>query len=166
METIDINKDINKRKRKKIKNVTIRKIKDRIFNEIKKKGIKNGTIGICYFLFHCLIIFLIGYNLIFNINIIHLIVLLIIVSLDAFSIVILHGCPLTILEERYLGINTCEERTQQLKNMGIFYSCDHEYEKQIELLINVGTLIIIKILILLTFRTFNLKLNNYNNLYN
>lgn len=159
MDTID------NTKRKKVNKGTIRKIKDIFFSVIEKKGIKKGAIGLYYFLFHCLIIFLVGFNLIFNINVNHLIVLLIIVTLDAGSIVFLHGCPLTILEERYLGINTCDERTREFKKMGIFYKCRHQYEKQIELLINVWTLIASKILILLMFRTFNFKLKNFNGIY-
>ena len=117
-----------------------------ILNKIKKNGIKKNSLGLYYFICHCLIIFLVGFNLIFNVNVNHLALLLIIVSLDALSVVVLHGCPLTTLEENYLDINTCHERTKQLKHMGIFYRCRHEYEKQLELLINVWTLITGKIL--------------------
>lgn len=156
----------NKNKNKnKLKSFVIRDVTNYTLDIIKKSGIKNSVIGFYYIFFHSIIIFLVGFTLLFTININHLIILLIIVSLDAFSVVVLHGCPLTILEQKYLGTNGCDERTNSFKQMGIFYTCRHEYEKQIELLINVWTLIAGKCLSLLLFKLFNLKLKNYNNLY-
>ena len=155
----------NIKKQKKIGKGFIRKFSKYILDLIKKNGIKKTSLGLYYILFHSLIIFLIGFNLVFNVNVNHLIVLLIIVSLDAFSIVVLHGCPLTTLEQKYLGTNGCDERTNQFKDFGIFYKCEHEYEKQLELLINVWTLIAGKILVLIMIRIFNFKLKNNNNIY-
>ena len=45
------------------------------------------------------------------------------------------------------------------------YKCDHDYERQIELLVNVFLLIALKCLTILFLRTINLKLYNYNNMY-
>lgn len=153
------------KKEKKIGKGIIRKFSKYMLELIKKNGVKKTSLGLYYILFHNLIIFLFGFNLAFNVNVNHLIVLLIIISLDAFSIVVLHGCPLTSLEQKYLGTNGCDERTNQFKELGIFYKCEHEYEKQLELLTNVWSLIAVKILILIMLRIFNFKLKNYNNIY-
>ena len=152
-------------KSNEIHNNKVRKTSNMILNCIDKKGLNSALIGGFYVLIHNLIIFLVGFVFIFNTSIVHLIILLIVVSLDAVSIVFLHGCPLTNLEQKYLGINVCEERCNNIKKLGIFYKCDHEYEKQVELLINIWTLIALKCLLLLGFKTFNLKLNNFNNIY-
>jgi hypothetical protein len=118
-----------------------------------------------YQMLHTLFIWLIGFIMLFDCNIIHLIILLMIVSLDAISVVILHECPLSILERKHTGTCLCDVRTFMLKRSGISYHCDHEYEKQIELLINVWTLISGKCLALIFFNFVNIKLINYNNLY-
>ena len=122
-------------------------------------------IGIYYTIFHHMIMILVGFILCFNTNIIHLSCALIVVSLDAFSIVILHGCPLTQLEQKYLHTNSSKERYDFLKKCGIVYKCKHEYEKQVELLINVWMLIAVKCLLVITFHTFHITLHNYNTIY-
>jgi hypothetical protein len=69
------------------------------------------------------------------------------------------------MEKKYLGITSCEVRREQIDSLGIMYNCDHEYEKQIELLINSWMLVAGKLLIILCLNTINIKLINYNNLY-
>ena len=81
------------------------------------------------------------------------------------SIVFLHECPLTTLEKKYLGISSCDSRDAFLQNLNITYRCDHTYEKQIELLINIWTIVVCKILLIIFFYSFNIKLCNFNNLY-
>jgi hypothetical protein len=85
--------------------------------------------------------------------------------LDGFSVVVFHGCPLTLMEQKYLNINSSIERTNEIKNCKILYNCDHEYEKTIEIIINAWLLISIKCLLILFFKVFNIKLQNYNNIY-
>jgi hypothetical protein len=114
---------------------------------------------------HHTFIFLIAFVGLFNNNILHLCAILLIVSLDAISIVLLHECPLTTMEKKYLNSTSCEIRNEYLRNLDIMYNCDHDYEKQIELLINVWMLIAGKIIVILFLKTFNLKLNNFNNIY-
>ncbi len=116
-------------------------------------------------LIHNIFIFLVSFISLFNNNILHLTVLLVIISLDAISIVLLHECPLTTMEKKYLGITSCEVRREHMDSLGIMYNCDHEYEKQIELLINSWMLVAGKLLIILCLNTINIKLINYNNLY-
>ena len=97
--------------------------------------------GILYFNIHLYLIYVIGFIALFTTSVFNLIVILIIVSLDAISIVFLHECPLTTMEKKYLGITSCEMRNEFLEKSGIMYTCTHDYEKQIELLINVWTII-------------------------
>ena len=120
---------------------------------------------ICWILIHNIFIFAVGFILLFNNNLFYLAVLLIIVSLDALSVVILHECPLTTMEKKYMNISSCDIRNNILKNSGIVYNCDHDYEKQIELLINVWMLIAGKCLCIIFFKTFQLKLFNHGNIY-
>ena len=88
-----------------------------------------------------------------------------VVSLDALSIVVLHGCPLTSLEQKYLKTNTSTQRYNWMKNCNIVYTCKHEYEKQVELLVNVWLLVAIKCLVLIFLNTFHYKLENVNHVY-
>jgi hypothetical protein len=153
---------IKKKHKKAIKNNIIRIISNFILENFNLKNIK---INKFYMLIHSWFIGLLVFVAMFNNNVYHLIVLLIIISLDAFSVVVLHQCPLTILEKKYLKISSSELRTELLKNMGIVYQCDHDYEKHIEILINSWTVIAGKCLIILFLKTINLKLYNYNNIY-
>jgi len=123
------------------------------------------TLGIIYTYIHLLYSFLLGFIFLFNNNLIHLFFVLIIISLNAFSIVVLHGCPLTHLEKKYLNTSSCSKYYDFFRNSKIMYKCDHDYEKQIEMLINVFLLIVLKFLTIIVIRTFNLKLYNYNNIY-
>jgi hypothetical protein len=126
---------------------------------------KNKIVGVTYTYTHYFYIFFISFIFSFNNNIIHLCILLIIITLDGFVVVMLHGCPLTILEQKYLNTNSCDKRCNNLKDLKIMYKCDHEYEKTIELLINVWILIAAKCLLIIFFNTFNFKIQNYNNIY-
>jgi len=147
-----------------VKNNIIRKTVRIIYDKFLLKNVTEQAAklyGIIHDLF-IIIIVIIGF---FNTSLFHLIILLIIISLDAFSIVVLHECPLTTMERKYLNITSCDIRNKMLKQSGIVYHCDHDYEKQIELLINVWLLIACKCLIILLLKTFNLKIFNYNNLY-
>jgi len=121
--------------------------------------------GKIYLYAHYIFIFFSSFIILFNNSIYQLIILLIIISLDAFSIVVLHECPLTALERKYLGISISDERNYILKNMKINYRCDHNYEKQIELLINVWLLNVFKILSIIFINTFNIQLKNNNSIY-
>ena len=118
-----------------------------------------------YMIIHTIFIILIGFVAMFSCNMWHLAILLIVVSLDALSIVVLHECPLTTLERKYYGESMCDIRTEELKKAGIVYTCSHEYEKQIELLINGWMIVAGKCCCILFMNTVNMKLVNYGNLY-
>ena len=152
---------------KTVNNIFLRKIKQTIYSifNLKDENIMAIVKGNFYKSIHMIFIFLLIFITLFNINILQLTILLIIVSLDALSIVILHGCPLTLLEKKYLKYDTSDERRDFIKKQNIFYNCDHEYEKQIELLINSWSLIAFKCLSILFFKTFHVKLNDLENIY-
>jgi hypothetical protein len=152
---------MSKRKINDIKNNSIRKFVHLIYDKFNLKNINFTN----YSLVHDIFIFVIAFIILFNNNLLYLSIILLIVSLDAFSIVVLHKCPLTSLEEKYLKKSSCEERKQLLKKLGISYNCNHEYENQIELLINVWMLVAGKCLIIILLKTLNVKLIDYSNLY-
>jgi hypothetical protein len=109
--------------------------------------------------------FIISFITFFTTSIRDLIIVLIIVSLDAIAVIFLHGCPLTTMEKKYLGYTSCDERNVFLKQTNIMYNCNHTYEKQIELLINIWCIIVVKCLSIVFLNLFNCKLVNSNNIY-
>ena len=143
----------------------IRNVSKHTLTFTDKNGLMNKSLGFIYTFVHYLLIFIIAVIFSFNTNIVHLCVVLCVVSLDAFSVVILHGCPLTMLEQKYKHTNSSEERCNNLKNSKIVYKCEHEYEKTIELLINIWSLIAGKCLLLILFNMFHIKLKNVHNIY-
>ena len=143
----------------------VRTISNNILNFLKKNGLNDKIIGTIYVYLHLLIMFFVGFIIIFNNNISHLCALLILGYLDMCSVVIFNGCPLTNLEKKYLKKTSNEKHTEFLKKSKIMYKCDHYYERQLELLFVCIVAIGLKILFIITFKTFNLKLNNYNNIF-
>jgi len=121
--------------------------------------------GELYFYVHLYILLIIGFITLFSTSVNVLIIILLIVSLDAISIVFLHECPLTTMEKKYLGITSCEIRNEYLTNAGIMYNCEHNYEKQIELLINVWTIIATKCISIIFLQMFNYKLFDKGQIY-
>jgi hypothetical protein len=106
-------------------------------------------LGVYYASLHLLLMGGAAFLLLFNQNILHLFLLLCIVAIDALSCVILHNCPLTILEQKYLGTSLIRINIETCKKMKIGYRHSHEYERTIELLCNVGALLILKIVVLM-----------------
>jgi hypothetical protein len=134
----------------------IRDISNIIRNFAKKYNlISNKSIGYYYQIIHYALVVLICIIVLFNNNPIHLVIVLIIVSLDAFSVVVLHNCPLTILEKKYLKSSLVKDRMNVFKKLRISYKCNHIYEQQLELLTNVWSAIACKILVILIMKTFN-----------
>lgn len=130
----------------------IRIITTRILTWFQEKKIPKKLIGYYYTICHYIIIGFGGFIMLFDNNPIHLIILLIIISLDAFANVVCHNCPLTALEKKYLGKSIAEDRRKELRRAGILYKSKHLYESQLELLINVWTMISCKILGILVLR--------------
>lgn len=103
-------------------------------------------IGCYYGTLHIGIMILGAILLLFDNNIIHLFIVLSFISIDALSCVIIHNCPLTLLERKYIGLGWKGFQNNIFKKIKIDFRCNHEYESTIELLSNLGALTIFKIL--------------------
>jgi len=166
-DKIKLCKNINKDKNKDKKN-TIHLPRNSIrefLNNLVKKDIKDKLRGSYYMILHSIIIFLGTAIILFSNNIFHLLTILICVAVDSLCIVILHDCPLTLLEKKYLGSSIAELREKKLADYNILYKEDHAYETQVELLINLTCLIVFKILILIFLDLFNIDKPNYPAIY-
>jgi len=109
----------------------------------------------CYYGFLHISIMIIGATLLlFDNNVIHLWMVLTCISLDALSTVILHNCPLTLLERKYIGNGWKGFQNKVFKNIKIDFRCNHEYEATIELLSNLGALTMFKILFICVMNCF------------
>jgi hypothetical protein len=152
----------NNKKLKMIEDSVIRKFCMYIYKKFNLKDVQESTL---YRHIHDTFIFLVSFIALFSMNLTHMTVLFIIVSFDALAIVVRHGCPLTALERKYIKRSSCDDRDELLGALGISYNCNHEYEKQVELLINVWLLVAAKCMCIIVMRMFNIKLFNYNNIY-
>ena len=172
------NKNTKKKKSKKVKNLVISKEKINIkeeeiisilprnvvrefLNNVINKDLKSKILGSYYIIIHSLIMYFGMSIILFSNNIYHLFAILLFVSIDALSVVILHDCPITLLEKKYLDSSMAQLKEQQLKECNIVYKDNHLYETQIELLINLASIIILKILVLIFMDLFNIQKPNY-----
>ena len=130
----------------------VRNITTQILKWFQDKQIRKQVIGYYYTLCHYIIIGFGCFIMLLDNDPVHLIILLIIISLDAIANIILHNCPLTALEQKYLGKSLANDRRKQLKKAGILYKSRRLYESQLELLINSWTMIACKILVILSIR--------------
>jgi hypothetical protein len=99
-----------------------------------------------------------GFILFFNNNLLVLSILFIIISIDALTIIILHNCPLTMLEKKYLGKSIVNSHKKIFKKMKVVYKCNHEYESQLEFVINLASFTITKIFCIIIMQMFDWKL--------
>jgi len=171
------NKNIKRKKSKKIKNlmnnipinikeeeiisILPRNVVREFLNNVINKDLKSKILGSYYLIIHSLIMYLGMSIILFSNNIYHLFAILLFVSVDALSVVILHDCPITLLEKKYLDSSMAQLKEQQLKECNIVYKDNHLYETQIELLINLASIIILKILVLIFMDLFNIQQPNY-----
>ena len=156
-------KSYNKSKKlKMIEDSVIRKFCIYLYKKFNLKELQESTF---YRHVHDTFIFLVSFIALFSMKLSHLAVLFIIVTCDAFAIVVMHGCPLTALERKYIKRSSCDDRDELLGALGISYNCNHEYEKQVELLVNVWLLVAAKCMCVIIMKMFNIKLFNYNNIY-
>ena len=116
----------------------------------------NLIIGNYYVIIHFVIGFLGLFVLLFSTSLAHLSILFLITSMDALAIVVLHDCPLTMLEQKYLTNSSVKYRNKLVKSAKIVYKCNHLYESQIELLVNAWCFVAIKMLCIIIIRFFNI----------
>ena len=115
-------------------------------------------IGSYYVAIHCVVAIFVAFILLFSNNILFLIIIANIIALMGLASVILHNCPITQLECKYLGFSASEIRQECLQNIGIFYNCG-VYEFQLEVLLNLFMLTVFKIfVIIILFMFFKKKI--------
>ena len=114
----------NSKKLKMIEDSVIRKCCMYLYKKFNLREIQESTL---YRHIHDTFIFLVSFIALFSMNLTHLAILFIIVSFDAFAIVVLHACPLTALERKYIKSSSCDDRDELLGALGISYNCNHEY---------------------------------------
>jgi hypothetical protein len=147
-------KEKKEKTNKKVKSLS-KKLKD---NNIRKicqylgSFVKDSIIGSYYYYIHLFIMTMCGLTIFFSKNIHYLTILLIIVTLDLILMVILHDCPITMYEQKYLGTSGIADKNKFLKNLGISHQCDHYYEVQLETVINIWSVIVSKISTLIIFK--------------
>jgi len=99
-----------------------------------------------YVFLHWLYALFIGIILLFEKNMIHLFILLVIISIQTYSIIVFRKCPLTLLERKHEKKNN---HKKLLQCAGIDFKCNHEYESSIETMILIWILLSLKIFILI-----------------
>lgn len=109
----------------------------------------NYALGTYYRIVHWIIMILGGCVLLFDTNPWRLTILLTIITLDGISNVLLHDCPLTMYEKKYLNTSLSEERKQMWKRLKIPFDCEHVYESQLEVITNLWTMCAAKICIII-----------------
>jgi hypothetical protein len=120
--------------------------------------------GFYYKFLHSIYAFLGCFILLFNNNLTHLTFVLLFITMNAFAVVVYQRCPLNEFEEKYTKETLYSTRKKCLKTC-INYSCEHEFEYTIEVLLNAWSLVCLKCLLILVLKTFQLKIIDYNNLY-
>lgn len=137
----------------------VRTTMKRILSFFKKRGFSNIVLGLYYTTIHWILMALGVFVTLFNNDPWHLTIVLILITLDGLANFAVHDCPLTILEQKYLGTNLMKERKNTLKKANILYKCNHIYESQIEILVNLWTFIACKILFLIAMKSVNITLS-------
>jgi hypothetical protein len=154
---------MNKRRKKEIiSNSNIRKIQKKIYSHLNlnNENVFSFIKGLTYNLIHTLFILTLLFIGLFNVYLLQLIIILIIITLDACSVVILHGCPLTLLEKKYLKYDKYNDFCCYMDDLNILYTCDHEYENTLEFITIGWCIIVFKIISIILLKTFHIKLEN------
>lgn len=122
----------------------------------KIRGYCSSIAGVYYCVFHLAFMLLTGIIIYFVTNKVHLCMLLLVISIDAYANVIFFDCPLSSLEKKYLKTSMIESRLHALRKYGMMYSNNKYYDTQLEVIINGWTLCASKILLLIVFDWFKI----------
>jgi len=98
--------------------------------------------------------------ILFSNNLLWLSFILNLIILDSMAIVFIHDCPLTFLERKYLGYTSVSSRSDWLYQLDILYECTHDYEKQLELLINLWSIVAVKMLCIISMDMLSIQIKN------
>lgn len=150
----------NKQKQNKLKEKIIKECNDNIIRKILfwLKPYFNYFIGSYYVILHYLLMVTVAFILFFSNNLVYLCLILIIVIITALSNIMIHNCPLTHLERKYLGKSQVKFIKENVKKMGIHYRSNHIYEYQLELLTNTYSFIMFKIMGIIILKMLNIKI--------
>lgn len=116
-------------------------------------------IGNYYSYLHILIMFLGLSIVLFSNNIFYLFAVLLILCLDGIANILFQDCPISVLEKKYLGMSMTELKQKIYSKLGINFKCNHAFESQLEIIINVACAIVLKILIIIFCDIFNIKIS-------
>lgn len=130
----------------------VRRISD-VCGRYMKKRVGGVMIGVMLMYVHTLIMICCGIILMFSNNIFYLLCMFVFTMFDSCCIVVLHDCPLTKLEHKYMKRSIRSEITKKMRDMKIVYKCDHNYEKQLDFLINISSMLLLKMFVLISVRT-------------
>jgi hypothetical protein len=97
--------------------------------------------------------------ILFSNNISYLLIVLLIICLDGIANILFQDCPLTLLEQKYCKMSMSKFKNIIYRKLGINYKCNHIYENQLEIIINVGCATVLKILVLIVCDIFNIKIS-------
>ncbi len=124
-----------------------------VFHPVIEKYLK-FHIGTYYTYLHLGIIILGAYIICFVNDLQYLTIFMIILSCNAFTNIILHDCPLSMLEQKYLDTSIVQTRIKSLKAMNINYECDRygQFESQLEFIINTASLCIFKMFFIIVYK--------------
>ena len=123
-----------------------------IFNK-NLQNIFQKIIGNYYVWLHIGIMTFGIYIILFSMNQLALLFVIVILAIDAFTIVILHDCPLTMLERYYIKHSSVYWRLNSLRNSGIKYSLENEYDIQLEVVINGAAMAIFKLFCIIVLQS-------------
>ena len=144
----DFNKSFISKQAKPCSNILLKFV----FNK-KLQYYFQHIIGNYYVWLHMGIMIMGIYIILFSMNPIYLLFVIIVLAIDAFTIIILHDCPLTMLERYYIKNSSVYWRLDKLRNSGIKYSLENEYDIQLEVVINAAALAIFKLFFITIFNS-------------
>ncbi len=120
-----------------------------ILNNIELKENIKCFIGIYYNILHYALMVFGVMVIIFINNKLALCILLFIITLDAGANIVLHDCPLSMCEKKYLGYSGMGTRLEMLQKFGFMYDNANEYNSQLEVIFNAWIITALKILCLM-----------------
>lgn len=132
-------------------------LKKYLLNE-KFKNFLRKCIGYHYGLIHCALVFYTLFCIVFVNNIVHLTCVLVFISMDALSNIVLYDCPLTMLEKKYLGFSGTSTRVNYLHKFGFMITNEKEYDIQLEVIVNAWCMCAMKLLILIVLSRLAVKI--------
>ena len=133
----------------------------RILKTFHIKSFKDAIIGSLYYILHQIALVMMVCIVLFSNNLQHLTILFVLIALDGVATTIIHDCPITRLESKYLGTNMCEHKLMVLRDLKIQYHNDKDYEQIIDTILTGGGLIAFKIICILCIQTYKLYINNF-----